>query len=88
MDTMHIRLFSSNFDPLTEVFAVILAFCEPSYPLGIWNETKEKFSTYYRIRNMNAFLETEALRDDVFAENCVLNEIHDSLREINSNLDL
>ena len=80
--------FSSNFDPLTEVFAVILAFCEPSNPLRIWNEAKENCLTDYRRRNVNAFLETEALKDDLFAENCVLNGIHDSLSEIKSNLGL
>ena len=60
---MHLRVFFFKFDPLTEIFAVILAFCEPLNPLRTWKEAKETFLTDYRRRNVNAFLENEALRD-------------------------
>ena len=80
--------FPSNFASLKDEFAVIFAFCKPSNPLRIWNETREKCLTDFRRRNVNSFLETEALRDDAFSEKIFLNDIKDSPHETRSELDL
>ena len=40
-------VFSSNFDRLTELFSIIMAFCEPSNPLRIWERTKNLMITIF-----------------------------------------
>ena len=72
--------FLSNFDPLTEVFAVILAFCEPSNPFRIWNESKEKVLADFPIRNTKSFGNGNDFQGDSVAESYVLNEIQNSFR--------
>ena len=72
--------FSSNFDHLTEVFTIIMAFCEPANPLRIWEKTKHQMIADFRRRHIGEYL------TDELAEAYVLNEIQNSLREISPSL--
>ncbi len=42
--------FSSEFVPLSQVFATILAYCKPSDPLSLWDEHKSLFVSEIRLR--------------------------------------
>ena len=74
--------FSSNFDPLTELFSTIVAFCESSNLLQIWERTKELMISDFRGRHLGKVL------DDERANDYVLTEIQDSLTEISPSLTL
>ena len=80
--------FSSNFDALTEVFSVILAFCEPANPHNIWKETKTKLLADSRRRNATLCHEVPDFGNDEFAEVHLLNEIQMYLHQISPFLDL
>ncbi len=43
--------FSSEFVPLSHIFATILAYFEPSYPLPLWTEHKSLFVSDIRLRH-------------------------------------
>ena len=70
---------TSQFVPLSHVFATILAFCEPSDPLHLWNEHKSMF--IQDIRQRHRGLQT-VLRDDEVALSYVLLEVQESLKEM------
>ena len=59
---------------------MILAFCEPSNPFRIWNESMEKFLPDFRRRNMSSLANGNDLQSDSVAETYALNEIQNSLR--------
>ena len=79
--------FHQNLIPYRSIL-VILAFCEPSNPFRIWNESKEKFFSDFRRRNSRSLINGNDLQSDSVAETYVLNEIQNLLREMTSNLDL
>ena len=64
--------FSSDFDRLTEVFPIIMAFCEPASPRRIWERTKHFIIADFRRRRPGAF------PNDARAEEYVLSEIQSS----------
>ena len=74
--------FSSNFDRPTELFSIIMAFCEPSNPLRILERNKELLISDCRQRHLGTVL------DDELANDYVLTEIQDSLTEISSTLTM
>ncbi len=43
--------FASEFVPLSQVFATILAYFEPSDPLSIWDEHKSLFVSGIRLKH-------------------------------------
>ncbi len=43
--------FASEFVPRSQVFATILAYCEPSDPLSLWDEHKSLFVSDIRLRH-------------------------------------
>ncbi len=43
--------FASEFVPLSQVFATIRAYCEPSDPLSLWDEHKSLFVSDIRLRH-------------------------------------
>ncbi len=43
--------FAPEFVPLSQVFATILAYCEPSDPLSLWDEQKSLFFSDIRLRH-------------------------------------
>ncbi len=45
------ELFASEFVPLSEGFAAIMANCEPSDPLSLWNEHKSIFGSDIGLRH-------------------------------------
>ena len=65
--------FSSNLDCLRELFSIIMAFCEPSNPLRIWERIKELIISHFRRAHLGTVL------DDELANHCVLTEISPSL---------
>ena len=67
---------------------MILAFCEPSDPLRICNESKEKLLIDFRRRNTSSFGNGNDFQSDSVAESYVPNEIQSSLREMTGNMDL
>ena len=82
MVKMYGRLFSSNFDYLTEVFSIIMGFCEPSNPLRIWERTKNLKIADFRKRNAGVVL------NDGLAADYVWNEILNWFTEISPTLSL
>ena len=68
--------FFSDFDRLTEVFSIIMAFCEPASPRRIWERSKHFVITDFRRRHPGAF------PSDNVVDEYVLNEIQTSLSEI------
>ena len=74
--------FSSNFDRLRELFSIIMAFCEPSNPLQIWQRTKELMMPDFRRRHLGTVL------DDELANDYILTEIQDLLTQISPSLTL
>ncbi len=74
--------FTFDFDRLTEVFSIIMGFCERSNHLRIWEGTKDMMITDFRRRHPVVFLYDE------LAQDYVLNEILNSLTEISPALTL
>ena len=72
--------FSSSFDVLRKVFAVILAFCELSNPFRTRNYSKEKFSEDLLRRSTRSLGNGEDLGIDFIAETHVLREIQNPLQ--------
>ncbi len=58
------ELFASEFVPLSQVFATILAYCESSDPLSLWDEHKSLFVSDIRLRHRGraTVLRTRTLR--------------------------
>ena len=73
---------SSNFDRLTEMLSIIMAFCETSNSLRIWERAKELMISDFRRRHLGKVL------DDELANDYVLTEIQDSLTDISPSLTL
>ncbi len=68
--------FASEFVPLSHVFATILAYCEPSDPLSLWNEHKSIFVSDIRLRHRGRIT---VLQDEETALSYVLLEVQESL---------
>ena len=75
-------VLSSNFDRLTEMLSIIMAFCETSNSLRIWERAKELMISDFRRRHLGKVL------DDELANDYVLTEIQDSLTDISPSLTL
>ena len=71
--------FASHFVPLSHVFATILAYCDPSDPLRLWNEHKSLFISDIRLRHRGL---NTSLRSDETALAYVLLEVQESLKEM------
>ncbi len=76
--------FASEFVPLSQVFATILAYCEPSDPLSLWDEQKSLFVSDIRLRNRRR---ATVLRNEDIALSYVLLEGQESL-ELMGNFSL
>ncbi len=73
--------FPSVFVPLSLVFATILAYCEPSDPLSLWDEHKSLFGSDIRLRHRGR---ATALRNEDTALSNVLLEVQESLKLMGS----
>ncbi|CDF41005.1 unnamed protein product, partial [Chondrus crispus] len=56
--------FRSSFVPLSHLFATILAHCQPSDPLSLWNDHLDMFLTDIRNRARGQPIRRQQLRDD------------------------
>ncbi len=68
--------FASEFVPLSQVFATILAYCEPSDPLSLGDEHKSVFVSDIRLRHRGR---ATVLRNEDTAHSYVLLEVQESL---------
>ncbi len=71
------ELFASEFVPFPHVFATILAYCEPSDPLSLWNEHKGLFVSDVRLRHRGR---ATVLQDEETALSYLLLEVQESLQ--------
>ncbi len=69
--------FASEFFPLSQVFATILACCEPSDPLSLWDEHKSLFVSDIRLRQRGR---AAVVRNEDTALSYVLLEDQESLK--------
>ncbi len=69
--------FASEFVPLSQVFATILAYWEPSDPVSLWDEHKSLFVSYNRLRHRGR---ATVLRNEDTALSYVLLEVQESLK--------
>ncbi len=69
--------FASEFVPLSQVFATILAYCEPSDPLSLWDEHKCLFVSDIRLGHRGR---ATVLRNEDTALSYVLLEVQESLK--------
>jgi len=74
--------FRSRFVPLSQVFATILAYCDPSSPIDLWEEHKEIFITDIRQRLRR---HRDALRTEHNALSHVLREVQEFLSTMSRN---
>ena len=77
---MYAGRFLFKFRSLNGAVFIIMAFCEPSNPLRIWERTKNLMIQDFRRRHTGMVL------NDGLSEDNVLNEIQNSLTEINPSL--
>ncbi len=71
--------FASQFNPLTELFAIILVHCEPSDPLAIWQEHASLFVSDIRHRYRRIPAALNLLRCESTAKKYCLHEVSKSL---------
>ncbi|CDF36420.1 ATP dependant DNA helicase [Chondrus crispus] len=72
--------FRSSFVPLSHLFATILAHCQPSDPLSLWNNHLDMFLTDIRNRARRQPIRRQQLRDDHHATSYVLREVQEALQ--------
>ncbi|CDF40386.1 ATP dependant DNA helicase [Chondrus crispus] len=72
--------FRSSFVPLSHLFATILAHCQPSDPLSLWNDHLDMFLTNIRNRARRQPIGRQQLRDDHHATSNVLREVQEALQ--------
>ncbi|CDF36122.1 unnamed protein product [Chondrus crispus] len=72
--------FRSSFVPLSHLFATILAHCQPSDPLSLWNDHLDMFLTDIRNRARRQPIRRQQLRDDHHATSYVLREVQEALQ--------
>ena len=60
--------FSSNFDSLIDIFAIIMAFCEPTNLVPIWKETKDLMGIDFCQRHARMVFEADRIEDYVLTE--------------------
>ncbi|CDF37017.1 ATP dependant DNA helicase [Chondrus crispus] len=76
--------FRSSFVPLSHLFATILAHCQPSDPLSLWNDHLDMFLTDIRNRARRQPIRRQQLRDDHHATSYVLREVQEALQIVRS----
>ncbi|CDF33944.1 ATP dependant DNA helicase PIF1 [Chondrus crispus] len=74
--------FRSSFVPLSHLFATILAHCQPSDPLLLWNDHLHMFLTDIRNRARRQPIRRQKLRDDNHATSYVLGEVQEALQTV------
>ncbi|CDF33021.1 unnamed protein product [Chondrus crispus] len=72
--------FWSSFVPLSHLFATILAHCQPSDPLSLWNDHLDMFLTDTRNRARRQPIRRQQLRNDHHATSYVLREVQEALQ--------
>ncbi|CDF37673.1 unnamed protein product [Chondrus crispus] len=72
--------FRSGFVPLSHLFATILAHCQPSDPLLLWNDHLDMFLTDICNRARGQPIRRQQLRDDHHATSYVLGEVQEALQ--------
>ncbi|CDF37706.1 ATP dependant DNA helicase PIF1 [Chondrus crispus] len=80
--------FRSSFVPLSHLFATILAHCQPSDPLSLWNDYLHMFLTDIRNRARGQPIRRQQLRDDRHDTSYVLGEVQEALQTVRSNWTL
>ncbi|CDF33193.1 ATP dependant DNA helicase [Chondrus crispus] len=80
--------FRSSFVPLSHLFATILAHCQPSDPLSLWNNHLDMFLTDIRNRARRQPIRRQQLRDDHHATSYVLGEVQEALQTVRSDWTL
>ncbi|CDF41007.1 ATP dpendant DNA helicase [Chondrus crispus] len=80
--------FRSSFVPLSHLFATILAHCQPSDPLSLWNDHLDMFLTDIRNRARRQPIRRQQLRDDHHATSYVLREVQEALQTVRSDWTL
>ncbi len=71
--------FASEFVPLSQVFQTILAYCEPSDLLSLWDEHKSLCVSAIRMRHRGR---ATVLRSEDTALSYILLEVQESLKLI------
>ena len=79
---MYAGRFLLKFRSLNGAFLIIVAFCDPSNPLRIWERTKNLMIPDFRRRHTGMVL------NEGLSEDNVLNEIQSSLTDLNPSLSL
>ena len=80
--------FSSNFEPLTSIFATIIGLCEPSDPRGLWHKNLMNIIEDLRRRHIGVPEAVKLLQDDQDAAQYVLQEVQDVLKDMKGHLTL
>ncbi|CDF33636.1 partial DNA helicase [Chondrus crispus] len=80
--------FRSSFVPLSHLFATILAHCQPSDPLSLWNDHLDMFFTDIRNRARGQPIRRQQIRDDHHATSYVLGEVQEALQTVRSDWTL
>ena len=80
--------FRSSFVPLSHLFATILAHCQPSDPLSLWNDHLHMFLTDIRNRARRQPIRIQQLRDDRHATSYVLLEVQEALQTVRADWTL
>ncbi|CDF77379.1 unnamed protein product [Chondrus crispus] len=80
--------FRSSFVPLSHLFATILAHCQASDPLSLWNDHLDMFLTDIRNRARGQPIRRQQLRDDHRAKSYVLREVQEALQTVRSDWTL
>ena len=80
--------FASTFEPLTTVFATIIALCEPSNPVSLWENNTPNILTDLRRRYAKFPEAVKILEADNDALKYAMKEVEDVLKDINSRLSL
>ncbi len=80
--------YSSCFEPLTTVFAIILAFSDPSNPRQLWSANRSKFIDDIRKRHKHVPEALSILQTVEVAAMYALKEVQDTLHEINMRFHL
>ncbi|CDF36818.1 partial DNA helicase [Chondrus crispus] len=78
----------SSFVPLSHLFATILAHCQPSDPLSLWNDHLDMFLTDIRNRARGQPIRRQQFRDDHHATSYVLREVQEALQTMRSDWTL
>ena len=78
--------FASTFEPLTTEFATIIALCEPSSPVVLWEKNLPNFLKDFRRRYAAITEATKPLQTDQEAAQNAMGDVQEALKDISVRL--